>query len=162
VTKTRTACQTIVRRNQSSATYDRVRARTNKTGFSLLELLCVIAIIAILAALLPPVLFKAYNRVKDMADEQEAPTIAHLLKKEIRGYCRANPQFRFASKADLVQKSQLLPKCRAWVEASSTDFVPFDSSTPTNNVVLSVHLGRRQALLYEFTKSDLSKTPEGE
>jgi type II secretory pathway pseudopilin PulG len=120
----------------------------------------VIAIIAILMALLLPVLFRAYTRVKDMADEQEAPEVAHLLRKEARRYCSAIPRFRFDSKADFEEKCDFVPKCRAWIEKSATEFVPFDYLTATNKIVLSVHIGRRHATTYSFSKEDLSVRPE--
>jgi prepilin-type N-terminal cleavage/methylation domain-containing protein len=129
-------------------------------AFTLIELLCVIAIISILASLLLPAVMRAYHRVRDMADEQEAESVAHLLKHEVRGYCRANPQYRFDTKSDLVTKCQLLPKCRNWVEASATMFVPFNNLTPTNTIVLSVHVGRNGRLSFQFTEGDLSRSHE--
>jgi len=134
--------------------------RRRGRGFTLIELLCVIAIIAILLSLLLPTLFRAYRRVRDMADEQEAPEVAYLLRKESRNYCGANPQFRFDSKADFVDKCKFIPKCRAWVEAASTDFIAFDYLAPTNKIVLSVHIGRRHATTYSFSKADLSERPD--
>jgi len=97
-----------------------------------------------------------------MADEQEAPVVAHQLKKETRRYCGANQQFHFDSKADFKDKCHLTTQCRAWVEATATEFAPFDYLTPTNKIVLAVHIGRRHAFTYSFTKSELSEPPDRE
>jgi prepilin-type N-terminal cleavage/methylation domain-containing protein len=126
------------------------------SGFSLIELLCVIAIIAILLSLLMPALFRAYHRVKDMADAEEAPVVAHLLQKSSVTYCRANPQFRFSAKKDFADKCRFGPKPLDWVDDSKTEFVPFDYLTPTNQVVLTVHLGRIRHTTLTFTMAELS------
>lgn len=126
----------------------------------MIELLCVMAIIAILASLLLPAIFRAYNRVSGMAEEWEAPEIAHSLVRETRNYCAAHPQFDFATKSDFAEKCDLMPKCRDWVQAARTDFVPFSHLSATNEIVLSVHIGRNHRTLYAFSKGDLSIRPE--
>jgi prepilin-type N-terminal cleavage/methylation domain-containing protein len=127
---------------------------------TLIELLCVIAIIAILASLLLPAVSRAYNRIKGAAEELEAPEVAYMLKQKTRDYCAAHPNYQFTCKADFADKCVLAPKCRNWVQAPSTDFVPFTYLDPTNRIVLSVHLGPKHATLYQFTKGDLSIRPE--
>jgi type II secretory pathway pseudopilin PulG len=118
------------------------------------------AIIAILASLLLPAVSSAYSRVRGMAEEWEAPQVAEMLEHESRRYCAAHPQYNFGSKSDFADKCSLAPKCRDWVEASRTEFVPFGYLAPTNTIVLSVHIGRRHATLYAFTKDDLTALPQ--
>lgn len=129
-------------------------------GLTLVELLCVICILAILASLLLPAVARAYGRARGFAEEIEAPEIASLLCHATRNYCAANAQFQFTSKTDLADKCRLAPKCRDWLKAAATEFVPFDCLAPTNQIVLQVHLGPKHRTLYSFTKGDLSIRPE--
>ena len=126
----------------------------------MIELLCVICILAILASLLLPAVARAYGRARGFAEEFEAEEIASLLLTQSRKYCVANAQFQFTSKRDFADKCCLVPKCRGWMEAAATEFVPFDFLTSTNQVVLQVHLGPRHRTHYSFTRGDLSIMPE--
>jgi prepilin-type N-terminal cleavage/methylation domain-containing protein len=128
-------------------------------GVTLIELLCVMCILAILASLLLPAVFRAYSRARAFAEEFEAEEIASLLLHQSRDYCAANAQFQFASKTDFADKCHLWPKCRSWIEAAATEFDPFSYLTPTNQIVLQVHLGPRHRTLYSYTRGDLSIRP---
>jgi type II secretory pathway pseudopilin PulG len=129
-------------------------------GVTLVELLCVMCILTILAGLLLPAMARAYGRARGFAEEFEAPEIASMLLNQSRNYCTVNAQFQFTSKTDFADKCHLWPKCRSWIEAGATEFVPFGYLTPTNQTVLQVHLGPRRRTLYSFTRGDLSIRPE--
>jgi prepilin-type N-terminal cleavage/methylation domain-containing protein len=125
-------------------------------GVTLIELLCVIAIIAILASMLLPTVSHVYRRAKAMSEEIEEPAIAELLRHEVRNYCAGHMQYQFDTKADLENKCRLAPKCRQWIDASATVFVPFNNLDSTNKVVVSFHYGRKYAYTDDFTKGDLT------
>ncbi len=132
-----------------------------KSGVTLIELLCVIAIIAILASMLLPAVTRAFSRIKGKAEEIEAPEIAYLLKKQTQDFCIANPRYQFESKSDFVRKCPLAPKCKDWVNRSRTEFVAFSYQDSTNMVVLTVRIGERNDRIYSFTKGMLSIRPDG-
>lgn len=135
----------------------RRRQAPARAGVTLIELLCVLCIVAILLSMLVPALMRAFTRARGMAEWADAPEVAGLLTHETREYCRGNRTYLFNSKDDFAEKCRLAPKCRDWVHKRSTDFVPFDSLSPTNLTVLTVHVGSgKYTAIYTFTKGDLS------
>jgi prepilin-type N-terminal cleavage/methylation domain-containing protein len=129
------------------------------TGVSLIELLCVITIITILAALMLPAVMRAYLKVQGMSQEMEADEVFHLLTTEARRYCAANPQYVFSSKEDFVDKCGFAPKPRNWVQFPATVFAPFSSPDNTNKIVLTFYIGPKHKTVYSFNKGELTITP---
>lgn len=125
----------------------------------MIELLCVVVIISILASMLLPVVGRAYQRVKGMAEEFDSQAIQEMLLTESRRYCTTHPRYQFTSKQDFADKCGFSPKCQAWVRHSSTEFIPFSYLDDTNKLVLAVHIGPKRAIHYVFTKGELTVFP---
>ena len=130
------------------------------TGMTLIELLCVMVIIAILMSLLLPTVSRAFLKVKGMAEEVEAPEIADLVITSSRNYCTVTPNYRFESKSDFAAKCGLPPKGRDWVVARTTEFTPFNYQDATNMIVLVFHYGKNRGKCWNFSKGLLSIKPE--
>jgi prepilin-type N-terminal cleavage/methylation domain-containing protein len=131
-----------------------------RAAVTLIELLCVMAIIGILASLLLPAVLRAYLRAREFNEDMEGPGIIEMIRNESRNYCVGHPVFAFSSKIDFAQKCVFAPKASQWVQSSKSDFVPFSYLDPTNKIVLSLHYGRKQARHYAFTRGELSLPAE--
>jgi prepilin-type N-terminal cleavage/methylation domain-containing protein len=129
-----------------------LRKKEKQTGFTIVELLIVITVIAILAALIAIIYTGVQNNANDVAIKTDLRNIAGKLE-EFRT-SSGNSQYPTATQAELqglikVSKSSYLSGISAGTMSycrSDTNFTVFGRSTSMNSFVYSSKLGLQSVL----------------
>ena len=117
--------------------------QNSRKGFSLVELLCVMAIIAILASLMLPAMGKALRKARGVAGHLGGPGgIQMRIDEVITNYTRyraANPTHGKLSRKEFVHELQLSAKAEAWLNLKCVDYRPFAATDPAKQPAIIVY-----------------------
>lgn len=130
-----------------------------RTGFSVIELLCVLIVASILVSLLGYAVTNGYRKSRAVAIETGSAAIRDYLLEGCHAYCANHPAYQFASAQDFTDKCVRDGRVRNWMGSPLTTFTPFNSTWAGSNVVLTVTIPtgyRNGSVFYWFTKSALS------
>jgi len=103
---------------------------------TLIELLCVMAIIGILMSLIAPAAFKALRKAKQLAGEVQAPNFQEEFQRKYTPYRLSHPNHPMLDREGFIQACGLSSKAAVWLRGSEVRFIPFSGATPATSGVI--------------------------
>lgn len=131
-------------------------------GYSLIELLCVMAIISVLVGLLLGPVGKALNRARGLVAEIDHTAHVDELRLRLAPFVEQHAEYRIPDLDALVQLCPVSSKCERFLRSKNVRFRSFTHADPGDRIVLEVTFlqkGGRQKTVLGYSKEHLSTRP---
>jgi prepilin-type N-terminal cleavage/methylation domain-containing protein len=140
---------------------ERKSARRHR-AFSLIELLCVMAIIGILVGLMLGPIGRAFRKARGFKAEMETPAHMERLTDGMRRFAAAHAAWSCPDLEALLLFAKPGGPTERWIKGARPTLVPFRHDTPPETLVLTLEVpggGSGKFVRYSFSKGDLTIAP---
>ena len=131
-----------------------------RRGFSLVELLCVMAIIGILATMMLAPAAQAMKRARGLVGEMEEPVHMGEIRHKYQVFRSANKEHGRLDREGFIKSCELSWKCRDWLRSSAVTFSPFSASDPLERIVITYRSGVITRTVRYYSLSSLLEIPK--
>jgi prepilin-type N-terminal cleavage/methylation domain-containing protein len=113
--------------------------RRGQRGFSLIELMCVIAIILILVGLMMGPILRAYKKAKNFGWENDAHALTDRFTEKMRQHFGEAPEYPALTVEQLYEGGLIDNGLRTFLRDKRVKYFPFSSKSPDETVILQVN-----------------------
>jgi prepilin-type N-terminal cleavage/methylation domain-containing protein len=115
-------------------------------GFSLVELLCVIGIISVLASMMLAPMGKALSKARGLVGSIEEDAHIAEIKTKYQAYRLAHKEHGRLDLNAFIKACDLSWKCRQWLHSKQVKYTSFSASDPLETVILVFNgrIGKQQ------------------
>jgi prepilin-type N-terminal cleavage/methylation domain-containing protein len=126
---------------------------TEDSAFSLIELMCVMTIIAILASLMLGPISKAFAKAKRFDWEQKSEALVNRFESQMRQQFGEALDYPALTIDQMFEGRIIDGTLRDFLKDKRVQFMPFSSSTPDAKPILIVTTGKNSS--WTVTKADI-------
>ena len=131
--------------------------RRGQRGFSLIELMCVIAIILILVGLMMGPILRAYKKVKDFGGENDVYALTDRFTEKMRQHFGNAPEYPALSAEQLYEGGLIDGTLRSFLRDKRVKYFPFSSKAPDEFLILHVNPTPESVIF--VTKANIKPPP---